>query len=152
MYHNSVSIVETVRQRKGEAELAQIDWRIYFSRELPDGNACVSFVSSGDIDAIILHLFIIAHCWPRRPDGSFRNPVFVVLDKKDSQKDVCNVTGVVRASENHNKDREIGIKLAVGLSLGGNDYLPRFHNICHMIQITTLFENDVFFQNMVNCL
>jgi hypothetical protein len=44
---------------------------------LSPGNACTSIVSSGDIDAVLLHLFAISHQWPRNEGEFFKNPVHV---------------------------------------------------------------------------
>ena len=140
--------VEGVKQTKGEAELAQIDWLISLSSQLQEGQPCVSFVSSGDIDALVLHRFTLAHRWVRNADGSFRNPVYVVLNKKNGIMDIYNITGILEAFETNYLDKDIGIKLAIGLSLGGNDYLPRFHTITHTNQLLTLFDNVCFLQRL----
>ena len=147
----NVDIVEGVKQRKGEAELAQIDWLISLSSQLEEGQPCVSFVTSGDIDALVLHLFTLAHCWVRNADGSFRNPVYIVLNKRNGIMDIYNITGILETFETSYHDKEIGIKLAIGLSLGGNDYLPRFHNKTHTEQLLTLFDNTCFLQRLFTC-
>lgn len=147
-----VNKVREIKQRKGEAELAQIDWLLSLSPQLKDVRPCVSFVTSGDIDALVLHLFTVAHCWARKSDGSFRNPVYVCLNKKNGQMDIYNITGLLEAFERVFDDKDIGVKLAVGLSLGGNDYLPRFHNITHTAQLLALFESNIFRQCLFTCI
>ena len=115
-----------------------------------DGQPCVSFVTSGDIDEFLFPTF----CWGRKLDGSFRNPVYVyvVLNKKNGQMDIYNISVFLEALERVFDDTDIGVKLAVGLSLDGNDYLPRFHNITHTAQLLTLFGNNKFRQGMFICI
>ena len=101
---------------------------------------CVSFVTSGDIDALFSHLFTLAHCLVRNADGSFRKPVYIVINKRNGIMDINNITGILETFESSYHDQETGIKLAIG----GNDYLPRFHNITHTEQLLTLFDNTCF--------
>jgi hypothetical protein len=71
-------------------------------------------VSSGDIDAILLHLFAISHQWPRNEGGFFKKPNHLY--------DIYNITTILELLEHKTSDKYIGIKVAVGLSLGGNDF------------------------------
>lgn len=59
--HVTVNKMSNIKQRKGEAELAQIDWLIEYQSTLQEGEAAVSIVTSGDIDSVILHLFAMSY-------------------------------------------------------------------------------------------
>ena len=78
----SVEEVSLIQQRKGEAEMAQVDW-LYTMLEgfKTPGEGIASIVTSGDIDSVVIHLFSIAHTWPRKENGQFLHPVYVVLQK-----------------------------------------------------------------------
>ena len=76
-----IELLHTVKQRKGEAEMAVVDWLIECQDNLIPGQAAVSIVSSGDIDAVYIHLHAISRLWNRDRTGEFLNPVFVVLQK-----------------------------------------------------------------------
>ncbi|VDI42653.1 Hypothetical predicted protein [Mytilus galloprovincialis] len=41
-----------IKQRKGEAEMAQLEWLLEFADKLEQGDGCASIVTSGDIDAV----------------------------------------------------------------------------------------------------
>ena len=45
-----IELLQTVKQRKGEAEMAVVDWLIGYQDQLKPGQVVVSVVSSGDID------------------------------------------------------------------------------------------------------
>ena len=57
--------MENVHQRKGQAEMAVVDWLLTLSSELQDKEAAMSTISSGDIDAVLVHLFAVSLYWPR---------------------------------------------------------------------------------------
>ena len=43
-----------IKQRKGEAEMAQLDWLLDLQSTLADGDVVMSLVTSGDVDAIYI--------------------------------------------------------------------------------------------------
>ena len=65
-------VLNDIRQIKGEAELAQIDWLMHYDTLLNGTESAVSFVSSGVIDAVQLHMFAIASHWPRSPHNQYK--------------------------------------------------------------------------------
>ena len=69
-----------IRQKKGEAEMSQVDWLVQNANKLHPGEA-VSIVTSGDIDALYIQLFALSLHWPRNENGIFHSPVYVVLQK-----------------------------------------------------------------------
>ena len=71
-----------IKQRKGEAEMAQLDWLLDLQSTLADGDVVMSLVTSGDVDAIYIHMFVLCQFWERGPDNKFRYPVYVVLQNK----------------------------------------------------------------------
>ena len=121
----------SIRQRKGEAEMSQLDWLLNLQHTLSEGDVALSLVTSGDVDAIYIHLFVISQFWERRQDNTFRFPVYIVLQKPQSKLDVYNITGVLEVFEKVYQDRQIGIKLAVALCMGGNDFVPKCYQISH---------------------
>ena len=134
--------ISNIKQRKGEAEMAQLDWMIDMLPTLKPGETVMSYVTSGDIDAVVLHMFMVSHMWPRESDGTFCHPVFVVLQKPNKCKDVYNITEIVRRIENvHGKHSAMNVALV--LSMGGNDFLPKFFNITHGKLLTTVINENV---------
>ena len=77
--------------------------------------------------------------------------MYVVLNKKNGIMDIYNITAILEAFDTNYFDKDIGIKLAISLSLCGNDYLPRFHTITHTNQLITLFDNVCFLQRRFTC-
>lgn len=69
--------LENIQQRKGEAEMSQMDWLVHISSSLEATDEVVLVVTSGDIDAIPIQLFALTTLWPRKDDNSFRNKVHV---------------------------------------------------------------------------
>ena len=88
-----IELLDSVKQRKGEAEMAVVDWLIECQGHLTPGQAAVSMVSSGDIDAVYIHLYVISRLWNRDNTGQFLNPVYVVLQKPGGKLDIYNITG-----------------------------------------------------------
>jgi hypothetical protein len=119
----------------GEAEMSQVDWLMEYSTGLQSHEPCVNIVISGDIDAVVIHLFAMSYLWPRTEDGSFKNDVYVLLRKPYHRYDIYNITKIISQLENFTSEQYIGIKLAVVLSLGANDFLPKFHSISHSTQL-----------------
>ncbi|KAH3891472.1 hypothetical protein DPMN_015574 [Dreissena polymorpha] len=126
-----IDILTYIKQTKGEAEMSQVDWLTEYQDRLLDGNACVSIVTSGDIDAVVIHMFALSHGWPRTSDGKFKNSVFVILQKPVGLYDTYHVTDILTALEEKWNDKNIGMKLALVLSMAGNDFLPKLHGISH---------------------
>ena len=84
-----------VNQRKGETEMAVMDWLYNFALDMSDGNAIMSIITSGDIDAVLIHLFAISNYWPRFENRTFRNQVYVKLTKTAGFSDLYNITGII---------------------------------------------------------
>ena len=120
-----------VKQQKGEAEMAQLDWLLDLQNTLTDGDVVISLVTSGDIDAIYIHMFVLCQFWERGPDNKYRYPVYAILQKPQSRLDVYNVTGILEVFERVYRDRSIGMKIAVGLCIGGNDFVPKCYQWSH---------------------
>ena len=116
-----------VKQRKGEAELAQIDWLMEYLALLKPGESCLSIVSSGDVDAVIAHLFAVSHMWPRQTIGDFHHQVYVLF-LKPSSADLYNITGMIQLFEKAYAHLNAGIKISIYLCLGGNDFLPKYYH------------------------
>lgn len=127
----------TIKQRKGEAEMAQLDWLIELLPSLKPHEPVISFVTSGDIDAVILHIFMVSNRWPRQHNVNFINPVYVVLQKSKGSYDVYNITAIVRTIETLN-GQKTGMYVALVLCMGGNDFLPKYHGITHSKLLTTV--------------
>ena len=123
--------LENIHQRKGEGEMSQVDWLINSANEMRDGDIVLSYVTSGDIDAIYIHLYAVSKHWPRKQDQTFRNEVIVVLCKPENKLDIYNITGMIELLEMHYKDNTIGMKMALILCMGGNDFLPKIHMQSH---------------------
>ena len=145
----SKELMHAVKQCKGEAELAQVDWLLESIPELERGKAVVSFVSSGDIDAVVIHLFAISLHWPRNEDGKFVHPVYVVLQKHAKSVDFYDVTGILETLEEKFEDLHIGVKVAVGLCMGGNDFVPKFYSMAHK-KVLQLALADTFRSTLVH--
>ncbi|KAH3716541.1 hypothetical protein DPMN_059265 [Dreissena polymorpha] len=102
-----IDILTYIKQTKGEAEMSQVDWLTEYQDRLLDGNACVSIVTSGDIDAVVIHMFALSHGWPRTSDGKFKNSVFVILQKPVGLYDTYHVTGILTALEKNRMTRTL---------------------------------------------
>ena len=133
-------------QRKGEAELAQVDWLIQAVPQMKPGESAVSIVTSGDIDAIPIHLFALSFQLPPNEQNKFINNVFVVLQKPHGKSDIYNITSIIEVLENMYKDKYVVIKVSLGLCLGGNDFVPKFHGKSHATILRLLFESPNLFR------
>ncbi len=136
-----------IMQRKGEAEMAQVDWLAQFKEDdnLRSGDSVVSIVTSGDIDAVVIHLFYVSQHWPRN-DGKFNTSVYVIL-QKPSGSTVYNITSIIELLEkNYPNDSFISAKLAMVLCIGGNDFIPKMEWISHN-KICQLFFTEEQFRN-----
>ena len=137
-----------VKQRKGEAELAQIDWLMEYLALLKPGESCLSIVSSGDVDAVIAYLFAVSHMWPRQTNGDFHHQVYVLL-LKPSSADLYNITGMIQLFKKAYADLNAGIKISIYLCLGGNDFLPKYYNISHEDIIQKILSTDKLMENLL---
>jgi hypothetical protein len=133
----STETLSSIKQRKGEAECAQLDWIVHYAKSLAPGEVMLSIVTSADIDSVVLHLFALTDHFPRKGDGTFKNDVYVLL-QKTGHFDVYNITGILMVLEKAFDSRAIGKKLAMILCIGGNDFIPKFHSISHL-KVTQLF-------------
>ena len=132
--------MEDIKQRKGEAEMAAADWLLYCADELKDGDSVSIVVTSGDIDAVVIIMFVVARLWPRKEDNMFSNAVYVLL-QKPSGTDVYCITSIVEQLEHVYGDKNIASKIPIVLCLGGNDFVPKFYGINHL-KILDLFLKD----------
>ena len=142
-----VSLLEHIVQRKGEAEMAQLDWLISAQDDIKEGEAIACVVTSGDIDAVYAHMFVLSKQWPRYSNRKFRNPVYVILQKPRSIMDIYNVTKILEVLEHSFADQDIGMKLAVAICMGGNDFIPSCHQISHD-SILKLFVKEQYRRNL----
>ena len=120
-----------IRQTKGEPEMSQFDWLVQNANKLHPGEAAVSIKTSGDIDALYIHLFALSLHWPRNDNGRLYSPVYVVLHTPGSKYDVYNVNLLLELLGNVYEDRTMGIKVAVNLCMGGNDFVPKLQQVSH---------------------
>ena len=104
--------------------MSQVDWLMEYSTGLQSNASCVSIVASGDIDAVVIHLFTMSYLWPRTEDGSLKNDVYVLPQKPNHRSDIY-ITKIISQLEDFTSEQYIGIKLAVVLRLGGNDFVPQ---------------------------
>ena len=92
---SNVVLLDHIVQRKGEAEMAMLDWLISAQDDIKEGEAVVSVVTSGDIDAVYTRMFVVSKFWHRT---SNRNQIFVLLQKPRSVIDIYNVTKMLVTS------------------------------------------------------
>ena len=133
-----------VKQRKGEAEMTVADWLIHLQNELIDGDAVVCVVTSGDIDAVYIHLDVVSRLWAKDGANGYKFPVYVVLQKQAGKVDVYNIKALLSLFEEHFKDPSIGSKLAFTLCIGGNDFVPKLYSKSHGTVCKTVLENTYF--------
>lgn len=135
--------LKNIHQRKGEAEMAQLDWLLEVLPGLQPGEGVLCFVTSGDIDVVVIHLFTVSNLWPRYPEGNFVHPVHVVLQKAKSVTDVYNIIAITRRLE-ASLGEHAGVRVAAILSMGGNDFLRKFHSFTHSKVFTTTLSEGIF--------
>ena len=111
--------------------MAQLDWLVSAREDLTEGEAVASIVTSGDIDAIYVHMFVQSKVWPRYSNRTFKNSAFVILQKKNTLIDIYNVTKMLEVLERSFTDPDIRMKLAIAICVGGNDFIPTCHHIYH---------------------
>ena len=134
----------TVKQCKGDAEMSVADWLVALQDELADGTSAVCFVTSGDIDAVYIHLYIVSKFWKRTVEGKFKNQLLVILQKKGPKYDVYNITAMVELFESTFRDRNIGMKVAFCLCMGGNDFIPKCDQYSHDTVLKTVLQTPVY--------
>ena len=127
----NVGLLDHIVQRKGEAEMALLDWLVSVRSDLTEGEAVASIVTSGDIDAIYVHMFVLSKVWPRYSNRTFKNSAFVILQKKNTLIDIYNVTKMLEVLERSFTDPDIRMKLATAICMGGNDFIPTCPHISH---------------------
>ena len=141
--------LETVKQRKGEAEMAVVDWLLHLQPVLRDNEATVSVISSGDIDAVVIHIFALSLFWPRDQNGRFLHKAYVQLCKR-AYFDLYDITTIIELLEEAFQEPFIGVKLAICLCAGGNDFIPKFYGISHLTMLKVLFGRDKMRQGLLN--
>ncbi|KAL3880306.1 hypothetical protein ACJMK2_032554 [Sinanodonta woodiana] len=132
-----------IKQNKGEAELAQADWLCYIATGIKGENV-VSYVSSGDIDSIPIHILAISLYLLRKDDGNFKNNVYVVIKKPGSTDKLDYLQ--------HHMNHKIAVVLSFSLSLGVNDFIPKLYGISHEKWLKRIFENETFRRNLFKIL
>ena len=138
-----------VHQRKGEAELAQVDWIFHYLPKLGPGEGVVSIVTSGDIDAVLLHMYAVSLHWPRENNNLFTHPVYVVLQKPHRMCDIFCITELIQLLDKSTNDKNMAVKIAMTLTIGGNDFIPKPFGISHskcidLFLSTSLFQDHLF--------
>ena len=145
----SVRKLHEVTQRKGEAEMAIMDWVIEAKNELKPGDSVASIITSGDIDSVVIHLFCLTLKWPRDSKGCYINNVFIILQKPGNTMDVHNITAILEHLQHKYDDQYIGVKVAALLCMGGNDFIPKFHGISHS-KVLLVGLRDQFRNSLIN--
>ena len=74
----------------------------------------------GEHRIIFIHMFVLSSCWPRDSNGNFMNAVYVVLQKPHRMVDIYNITSIIRLLEHNESNSRDGLKISLGLCLGGN--------------------------------
>jgi hypothetical protein len=87
-------LLKEIKQRKGEAEMAQVDWLPTMQDDLEDNEAIVAVVTSADRDSIAIHLFSISFYWARKENGKFKNPLIGFPDSLVNFIKFVSVPGV----------------------------------------------------------
>ena len=141
------SVLQDIKQRKGEAEMAQVDWLLEIAKNMKEKEAVVSIVTSADIDSLVIHLFCLAFHWPRNDDGTFKNTVYVLLQKQKSE--IYNITGILERLEMQ-YGRDCLPNIAIALCIGGNDFLPKFHGHSHEKWLLKIIQTPCALSTIVN--
>ena len=137
-----------IKQRKGEAEMSVCDWVVEFLPQVLPGQAIVTLVTSGDIDAVVIQMFTLAKLWTDK-DVVDRPTVYVILQKPGGKWDVYNITGILNLIQAAFGDPTFGCKLAVILCIGGNDFLPGFSGMSHSKLVNTFIEDENLSQGLL---
>ena len=70
--------------------------------------------------------------------------MIVILQKPRGKVDSYNITKIIEVLEAAYHDEHIGVKVALPLCLGGNDFFPKFHQISHETIIKTVIDDQQF--------
>ena len=138
--------LEHVKQTKGEAEMAQVDWLFDILGDLKDNDSVLSIVTSADIDSLIIHLFCLALHWPRNETGGFKHKVYVLLQKQ--KRELYDITRIIEILESR-FGRTAASNIPIVLCLGGNDFLPKFHGLSHEKWVTETTQIPDGLENIV---
>jgi hypothetical protein len=138
----STELLLDIHQKKGEAEMAQLDWVLHLQPMLKSSReSVVSVVTSGDIDAVVIHLYVLT--W-----SNCQNPVYVVLQKPGQLMDIYNMTAILKLLCEMYNDPLIGAKIAITLCIGGNDFIPKLFRCSHgkylKLMLEDRFRNSLF--------
>ncbi|CAC5412714.1 unnamed protein product [Mytilus coruscus] len=140
-----------IHQRKGEAEMSQVDWLCMCKAGLSPSKAACSIVTSGDIDAIPIHMFALSDNWPIA-QGKYSHPVFVVLQKPNKKIDVYNIMSLIEFFHNHFEDVDIAKKILLYFAWVGMILFPSFMEfpirkclICSLIMISS---EQIYFERI----
>ena len=79
----------------------------------------------------------------------FSNPVYVILCKPHNKFDLYSITGILHLLEKATGDRRIGVKVAIGLCIGGNDFLPRYNFFGTHSKVMQAIRMPYFLTNLV---
>ena len=142
--------LKDICQRKGEAEMSQVDWLLTNSANMKDGDVAASIVTSGDIDALVLHMFALSMHWPKDQFGKYKFPVYVILQKPGKRNDIFNVTNILEVFEERYDDTNIGAKVAIALCIGGNDFIPKMFGINHSTVLKQYLSHTLLQSNLVS--
>ena len=140
-------VLENINQSKGEAEMSQIDWLNELKESIEGDDVVVNYVTSADIDTVVIHMFYVSLHWPRNEDGSFKIQVFVWLNKK--KPELYNITGIVMLIETYTRKQHSAATIAVALCMGGNDFLPSYHGMTHETLVSTVLNNRRMLENFL---
>ena len=140
-------VLETIFQTKGEAEMSQIDWLNELKENLKETDCVVNYVTSADIDTVVIHMFYVSLYWPRNEDKSFANQVYVWLNK--DKPELYNITGLVTMIENFTRKKYAAATVAVALCMGGNDFLPNYNGITHTVIVSAVLEDRQMLDNLL---
>ena len=88
---SNVTLLEHIVQRKGEAEMALLDWLISAQDDIKV-EAVVSVVTSRGVEAVYTHVFVASKYKPRNSNRRFKNQMFIILQMPRSIIDINNVT------------------------------------------------------------
>ncbi|KAL3854981.1 hypothetical protein ACJMK2_014213 [Sinanodonta woodiana] len=76
-----------------------------------------------------IHLFGISLHWKRNQSGAFTHPVYVWLQKQ--KPELYNISKIIESIERYFNKKYSAALIAIILSMGGNDFLPRHYGISY---------------------
>ena len=128
--------------------MAIADWLVHFQNAIQIGNCMLSLITSGDIDAVPIHLYTLSKFGKRDSNNKLVTQVFVVLSKPRGKLDIYNISGLLFVFEDKYKDLSIGEKIAYSLCIGCNDFIPKLYNVSHEKVLTTVTSNAKLLDNL----